>query len=190
MAAVSLLFSIISLSIAAMAKKKKNTWSSGQGRNLLRKDIKEGRIPNDMHWKEVYKHHFRPEFAVGPTPEDAERLFEGRLRTARKHVQSKDTRAEEEYRMFQQDRLLHPAPPFDANGNPRWQGSAAQLSLLDDVKKKKHLSMSKEDLYSSRPEYHSNYPKQYIFKKIDQAVKTEKFLKQMRKKKGHSNDGN
>ena len=125
---------------------------------------------------------------MGPTPEEAERLFEGRLEAARKHVRSKETRAAEEFRLFQKDRELHPAPAFDANGHLRWQGSAAQSSLLEDIKNKKHLSMSKEELFLSRPEYHENYPKQYMYKKIDQLVKTEKFLKQMRKKKQHDSD--
>ena len=97
------------------------------------------------------------------------------MSAARKHVKTKEARTTQEYQMMLHDRQIHPGPLVDANGHPRWQGSQAQLSLLDDIKKKKHLSMTKEQLYLSRPEYHNNYPN--IYKKVDQLIKTEKFLK-------------
>jgi len=165
----------------AAKKKKVEAWSGSEGRNLLRRDVKEGRIPNDMTFETAFA--TRKEFCIGETPEEALRLFEGRLKAAREHVFSKESRAEEEYRLFLEDRRLHPAPPFDSKGLPRWQGSEAQLFLLEDVKDSKHLSMSKEEFYHSRPAYHTNYPQQYITKKVEQAVKTEKFLHQMREKR-------
>jgi len=146
-----------------MAKKKKTkSWSGSEGRNLLQKDVKEGRIPKDMTFETAFP--TRPEFCVGEMPAEAWRLFEGRLKAAREHVDNKDACSDEEYWLFLEDRSLHPAPPFDSKGLPCWQGSAAELFLLEDVKDSKHLSMSKKEFYRSRPAYHTNYPQQYITK--------------------------
>jgi len=168
-----------------MAKKKKG-WRSSKGRRLLYKDVKKKTIPDSMDYKEAFK--LRPEFAVGKDLADAERLFEGRLKAARNTVGERDARAAEEYRMMQEDLLLHPRPVLDRNGFPRWQGSAAQLLLVRDVKEKKHESMSRKEFFMSRPEYYNNYNQRYINRKVDQAAKTRKFLKQYHGKKGYDHD--
>lgn len=63
-----------------MAPKKKNTtWNYSKGQALLRTDVRSGKIPSTMDWQTAYNLHFRPEFEVGETPEEAKRLFEGRL---------------------------------------------------------------------------------------------------------------
>jgi len=171
-----------------MAPKRKldpdvETWSKSEGRRILYRELKKGNIPAELHWKEVFKLH--KEFNVGPNDEEAERLFYGRLRGAQKTINKRDARAADEFRMMQEDRLLHPAPALDVNGYPRWQGSEAQAHLLRDVKKKKHLSRTKEEFYMSRTAYHSVYPRAYIARKVAQAEKTEKFLRQYRELKGH-----
>jgi len=171
-----------------MAPKRKlapdeETWNKSKGRRILYSELKKGNIPATMHWKEVFKLH--EEFNVGPNDKEAERLFYGRLRGAQKTINKRDARAEEEFRMMGEDRLLHPAPALDVNGYPRWQGSEAQAHLLRDVKEKVHLSMTKEEFYMSRPAYHSVYPRAYIARKVAQAEKTTKFLRQYRELKGH-----
>jgi len=67
-------------------------------------------------------------------------------------------------------------------------GSAAQILLLTDVKEKRHKQMTREAFFLSRPEYHQNYNQPYINRKVDQAAKTRKFLKQYRGKKGYDHD--
>jgi len=178
------------LTMAKKATKRKvasqdevETWANSKGRRILYRELKKGKIPPEMPWKEVFKLH--KEFRVGPNDEEAERLFYSRLRGAQKTINKRNNRAAEEFRMMQEDRLLHPAPALDVNGYPRWQGSEAQAHLLVDVKEKKHLSMTKEEFHMSRTAYHSVYPLAYISRKVAQAEKTEKFLRQYRAKKGY-----
>ena len=102
-----------------MAKKKKG-WRSSKGRRLLYKDLKNKKIPDHLDYKAIFQ--LRPEFSVGKTPAEAERLFEARLKTARKTVAERDARADEELQMMLEDRQIHPAPEFDHNGFPQWQG--------------------------------------------------------------------
>jgi len=176
-----------SASASGVPVAKEVDWSKSKGRRLLYRELKKGNIPADMHWKEVFRLH--PQFAVGPSYEEAERLFYSRLSSARKTLGKRDERAAEELSMMQADRLLHPAPAFDVNGFPRWQGSPAQEKLLEDVREKKHETMSSKAFFESRPKY-SGYTQQYISRKVKQAVKTNKFLTQYRKKKGHSTTDN
>lgn len=170
----------------ALAVPAEDVWRNSSGRRMLYSELKSGKIPNNMPYKEVFRMH--PEYAVGESYEEAERLFQSRLSSARWTIAKRDARAADELRMMLDDRLLHPAPAFDANGFRRWQGSAAQAKLLQDVREKKHETMTREAFFQSRPEYTRDYTQQYISRKIEQAVKTNKFLKQYRKKKGHTDN--
>lgn len=164
----------------APRKKKKNTdWDGCKGRALLRQDIREKRIPSDMPWEDVYRHHFRPEFAVGETPEEAHRLFQTRLKTAREYVSKKETRAAEEEAAMLHDRAVCPPPTTTHRGEPRWQGSAAEAALKEDFANGKHLSMTSDELYESRSEY-SEFTKTTIKRHVRQEGDTTKFLEQYR----------
>lgn len=141
-----------------------------------------------MDWTTAYS--MRPEFAVGDTPEDAYRLFEGRLKSTRTIVGGKDQRATDELQLLQQDRAVIPKPPTDYKGLPRWDASRAKELMYHDVMKEhKHTYMSSEEFYLSRPEYYNNYSQAYIIGKIDQMLSTEKFTKQIRKAKRYGGDG-
>jgi hypothetical protein len=140
-------------------KKKKNpvNWLGSQGRAFLLKDIADGTITDGMKWRTVFG--TRPEFEVGDTREEALRLFKGRLAAARKKIAEKKTRADREYSFLQQDLLVQPAPTRTHRGEPRWNDSAAQEFLKDDVKKGKIFTMTRTEFYNSRPEYYQNYTK-------------------------------
>jgi len=167
-------------------KKEETDWGKKTpGRKLLLEDIREGRIPDTMDWETVYV--MRPEFAVGETPEEAKRLFEGRLKGARKIIHGKNTRAATELTLFQQDRAKRPPPATDHNGLPRWEGSEAQKFLLQDLLNKQFEGDAK-GLWQSRPEYHTVYPLAYFRKKRDQEERTQKFLTQYRAKYGYHYD--
>ena len=96
--------------------------------------------------------HMRPEFAVGDTPEEALRLFENRLASAREIIRGKKQRTSTELAMLQEDRLVHPFPATNYRGEPQWEGSAAQKVLKKDVADKKHETMSRTAFYNLRPE--------------------------------------
>ena len=170
-------------------KKKKKTpaWIASNGRKILFSDITSGKISEKMKYEQVF--HMRPEFAVGDTPEEALRLFETRLASAREIICGKKQQAATELAMFQQDRLAHPFPATNYRGEPQWEGSAAQKVLKDDVTNMKHETMSCTAFYNVRPEY-KTFPKTVIDGKVQQEERLLKFMKQMRNKKGYDDDDN
>ena len=172
-------------------KKKKNAaddedddWSKSKGRKLLFEDIQSGRIPEAMHWMTAYQ--LRPEFAVGETPEKAESLFSGRLRSARAIIARKEDRSAEELALLREDRQIRPAPATNHWGEPRWEGSEAQKLLKQDVANKKHVGLLPAAYYASRPQYKAwGFSAASIAGHIYQEEKTVKFLKQYRGRKGY-----
>jgi len=128
-----------------------------------------------MDWEEAFE--YRPEFAVGETPEEAKRLFKGRLYACRKLVKENKGRAATELELLRQDRAALPPSSHNHRGEPRWEGSLAQFFLKQDVKNKHHETMSRNDFYDSCTEY-AAFLKTTISKHIDQEVRYQKFLAQ------------
>jgi len=75
---------------------------------LLRKDIREKRIPANKEWEDVYRDHFCPEFVVGESPEEAHCLFKDRLETACDYVSKKEAHSAEEEAAMLHDRAVCP----------------------------------------------------------------------------------
>lgn len=166
-------------------KKKTQAWIASQGRKILLSDIRTGRISENMKFEQVFL--MRPEFAVGETFEEALRLFESRLASAREIVRGKKQRAATELAMLQEDRLVHPFPATNFRGEPQWEGCAAQKVLKKDVAEKKRETMSRTAFYNLRPEYMA-FSKTVINGKVQQEERLLKFMKQMRKTKGYDDD--
>ena len=160
-----------------MAPKKKKCWRYSKGKGLLLSDLRDGTIPDNEHYKEVFKR--RPEFGEFPlnNPTEALRLFEGRLREARKKVAQKNSRAAQEEAMFRADRLVKPASTTDAFGRPRWNGSAVQKLLKSDITAKKHIGLSTKQFHQTRPEYLA-LPRDFFGQKIQQEERLQKFVAQ------------
>jgi len=156
------------------AKKKKEVcWRDSRGKQMLLQDVRAGRIPDDMDWKDAFVQ--RPEFDVGDTWEEALRLFKGRIKSARKLVNENNSRSTTELALLRQDRAIRPPPAFNHRGEPRWEQSAAQTFLKQDVADKKHETMSRTAFYNSRPAY-KLFQKRTISKHIDQEIRLQKFL--------------
>lgn len=176
--------------MAPKKKPKPHVWRNSNAQRLLHEDIKTGRIPADMHWATAF--NLRPEFAaVGKASAEetkeqcALRLFESRLRTARKFVTAKSTRASEELALLQQEQQMFPFPTTNRlTGEPRWEGSEAQTLLKEDVKNRVHETMTREEFYLSRPEYQQFF-KRTIDGHVPQEVKSIKFLAQYRGRYGY-----
>ena len=166
-------------------KKKTQAWIASQGRKVLFSDIKNGKISDSMTYEQVFQ--MRPEFAVGENPDEALRLFENRLASARGIIRGKKQRAATELALLHEDRLVFPFPATNYRGEPQWNDSAAQKVLKKDVADKKHETLRRNDFYKLRPEYNA-FPKTVIDGKVKQEVKLLKFTKQMRKKKGYDDD--
>ena len=177
-------------------RKKKNSWRSCKGRDLLFRDLRSGAIPDDMHWTDAYQ--LRPEFAVGETPADALRLFEGRLKRARASEKQAKSQSTVQHAAFLSDRYkliqlaaggLQLAPggaiaPATTSGEPRWEGSEAERFLKQDIADKKHVGVLPNDLYKSRPEYQV-FTLAKFRGHIKQEVATIKYINQRREKYGY-----
>jgi len=161
--------------MAPKKKPKEGVWQNSRGQTLLWRDVRDGTIPATMEWETAYL--TRPEFAVGKTPEEAERLFQGRLTAARKRNNEKQNRADEEKLLMEQDRLTCPPPATNHRGEPRWHGSAAEMVLKDDVANGVHLGMAPADYYNLRPEFLPFYAST-IAGHVIQEEKLRKFNKQ------------
>jgi len=159
-----------------------SNWRKSEGRKLLLKDVRAGRIHASMDWVEAFQ--YRPEFNVGVSYAEALRLFKDRLARIRKKVGTQKSRADEELRLLQQDRITHPAPAFNHRGEPRWEGSDVQKLLKQDVKNKVHETKMHTQFYLSRPEYQT-LPKRILVAHIEQEVKLTKFKKQYRSRYGY-----
>jgi hypothetical protein len=59
---------------------------------------------------------------------------------------------------FDNYRRNHQPSLFSHHGYPEWQGSEAQRLLKIDLEAKKQDSMSKMDLWDSKPEFSEHFP--------------------------------
>jgi hypothetical protein len=112
-----------------------------------------------MHWRDVFR--LRQEFAVGPSIEAAERLFYNRYCTMKQSINANNTRASNELALMQQDRTVRPKPLTNHCGEFRWEGSAAQRFLKDDIAAGQHERLTAALFYMSRSEY-QEYPAHFI----------------------------
>ena len=85
----------------------------------------------------------------------------------------------------------HPPSFHSHKGYIHWQYSEAQELLKEDLEAELHKTMSRMDLYGSRSEYHENFPLKAFRDKVNQEIRTAKYLhtlevrgKDTRKKKG------
>lgn len=151
-------------------------WISSEGRRLLFRDIRKGVITKEMSWEDVF--FMREEFAVGDTPDEAYRLFQGRLASAFKIAEERDKRQSSELDMLRQDRQIYPVPKTNQFGERRWDGSAAQTQLKKDVDDGLHLNTNKHAFYSLHPDVYKAFKVDTIWAHVEQEVRLRKFKKQ------------
>ena len=84
--------------------------------------------------------------------------------------------------MLRDDRIAVPPPATDHQGLPRWEGSAAQKCLKQDVAANQHIGIHKIHFFLSREAYQL-YTDDFIRQKVRQEAKLIKFLKQYRERR-------
>jgi hypothetical protein len=160
-------------------KEPKIKWLKCKARELLYKDIYEGRVPSvakdankqsTMPLRDIYLMH--SEYA----DYDYEK-FSGRLSSLRKIVNENNRRAEADQAAFDQYKNNHQASLFSHKGYIQWQGSDAQNSLLQDLEEGVHLVKTKRQLWLSRSEYHDEFPLGAFRDYIYQELRTHKYLR-------------
>jgi hypothetical protein len=81
---------------------------------------------------------------------------------------------------FDNYRQNHQPFLFSHHGYPEGQGSEAQRLLKIDLEAQKQDTMSKMDLWDSRPEFHTQFPLKVFRDKINQEIRTAKYLHTIR----------
>jgi len=156
-----------------MPPKKKKGWVSSEGKKLLERDIRKGVVTTDMSLQEIFDMHREEYEQVGKTPQEAFRLFEGRVKRAFVRGGQDSSRSAVEAAALQQDRLTHPRPAMFA-GAPQWPGSEAERLLKEDVGAGKHVGKTPTQFRLTRPEYQV-YSAAFIGGHIKQEVKLRKW---------------
>ena len=149
---------------------KERPWQSSCAKELLKQDIRDGVIDDDMDAKVVYLQ--RPEYA-----ETEWRLFPGRLKSTRKQVTSNKERAKEDNVIYENTIQRFPANAtgITSQGKLRWDGSDAQRLLKVDIDNGMHKTMEAKAFYNTRSEY-KVFELSDFRDHIHQEIKRRKFL--------------
>jgi len=121
-------------------------WAKSEAKKILKKDILEGIVPEEMGAKEVYVMH--PEYV-----EYALKNFTTNLRNLRKSIKKLQTRAESDHLALLHDLQVCPVDTVTEMGHPIWNRNPAQNLLKEDVSSGVHNYMSPKELWSKRMEY-------------------------------------
>lgn len=161
-------------------KEPKTRWEKSNAKRLLKKDLLDGLIPleaTDEDGKrttdlrtlycsriEFTKYHYSK--------------FSTRLDSLRKTVRNEMNRQSLDEEAFNNYKANHPSLAYKSarGGYIQWQGSESQRLALQDIEAKKHLAMSKKDWYGERPEFYNEFPLEVFRSKIEQELRTAKYL--------------
>jgi hypothetical protein len=109
---------------------------------------------------------------------------------------SKLQRAALDQASFDDFRANHPEKDFNSRGEPRWEGSAAQKQLKEDVSNQFHWDKTPKELFNNpeRQVYRDHfgdeglqYFRNHIYQE-ERLAKFENLTKQERAKTGHTDD--
>ena len=154
-------------------EKKVPGWRGSEGKKLLDRDIRKGAATRGMSMEAIFDMHREVYEQYGKTPEEAFRLFEGRVTRAFASGGRESSRAAVEATALQQDRVTHPRPAMFA-GAPQWAGSEAQRLLKEDVAAGNHEGKTPTEFRSTRPEYQV-YSSTFIGNHVKQEIKLRKW---------------
>ncbi len=158
-------------------KEPKVKWRKSKAKRILYELLMDGTIPLDdtMPFEEFFL--LSQEFASY----DPEK-FKSRLRSLRDKISELDKRAEEDRKAFDVYKKNHEVSLFSHKGYIQWQGSDAQDLLWDDIEAGKLGTMTKKQLWESRPEYREEFPLFAFRKKVEQEIRTSKYVHTVRMK--------
>jgi len=150
-------------------------WRHSFAKEQLVRDLTLGEIPLDaknMGPLEVYNLPHRPYFR-----DYVYNNFRTNLNSLRKLILEKQQHAVSDSEALDRDLKMFPRPQHNHRFEPRWEGSAAQESLIFDVgtaaKEGKRLTV--KDIYDTRDEY-QDFMRRTIQKHIYQEESAIKFL--------------
>jgi hypothetical protein len=164
---------------AGRFKEPKIKWKDSKARRILYKELTGGNIPKDAKdsngrfmvplLKDIYNMH--EEYKLYDPKKFSSRLSS--LRTQYHECMMRDAM---DIEAFDNYRRNHQPSLFSHHGYPEWQGSEAQRLLKIDLEAKKQDTMSKMDLWDSKPEFYEHFPLKVFRDKINQEIRTAKYL--------------
>jgi hypothetical protein len=143
-------------------------WQDSEAKATLKADILSGKVPPDWKPKQVFATH--PELY-----KPYAKYFGSNLGRLRKSLKEQQDRADEDDAAVRHDLGLFPRSQNDVRGFPRWDGSAAQKLLKQDVSAGKHRELKPKELQQTRDEY-KPYPSKVFSDHICQE-KTSRLAK-------------
>jgi hypothetical protein len=127
----------------------RDDWCNCRAKKQLIKDLESGHIPlSQAEMSAEVAHQLRPLYQEVPLIK-FKCNFEA-ICTAIRNEKGKASRDEEG---LARQRQQYPVQPFDQSGKRRWDGSAAQTLLRQDMQQKLHEQTTPKYLHESRPEY-------------------------------------
>ena len=170
-------------------KEPKVAWAKSKARSLLYDDLVAGLVPLESKdetgrkttpsLRDIYDMH--AEFALYHYSK-----FSSRLSSLRSIVKERKSRAEIDQQLFEAFISNHPASANSHKGYIQWQGSEAQKLARQDIAEDRHKTpMGKKGLYNSRAEYYENFPLKVFRDKLNQEIKTAKYLYTLKAKGKH-----
>ena len=156
-------------------------WKNSKAKRLLYDMMMDGTVPlgegeheRKMSTAEVYGLH--PEFKLY----DYEKFY-SRLYTLRCTIKDLNNRARLDQEAFENFVANHAVSMSSHKGYMQWQGSEAQQLLLQDIEEGVVESYAtKKELHESRPEYYENFPLDVFRDKLQQEVRTAKYIETVR----------
>jgi hypothetical protein len=149
-------------------------WRKSEAKKLLRKAIFDGNVSADAtgragELQEIY--HLHPEFADYDFGK-----FAARLARVREEFKNNEDRAAEDLAAFENYISYHEVSLVSRKGYIQWQGCDAQRLLLKDIENNLHTETKPKELWDSRPEYRNEFPLKVFRSKLEQEVRTAKYL--------------
>jgi hypothetical protein len=103
--------------------------------------------------------------------------FEKRLDSLRQNIIENNNRASDDLIAFENYKSNHEFSLFSHKGYAQWQGSTAQELLWDDLEEyRNNPNLTPKGLWSSRQEYMHEWPLHAFRSKIEQEIRTAKYL--------------
>lgn len=164
---------IISTKFENMSTNKEPKWIDSQAKAHLLDLIMRKQVTAEMKPKDVYDRFCKDREEFKPFLDY--KNFSNRLRALRTKVEEKNDGAERDAAALARDREICPRPLMDGFGLPHWPDAEAKALLESDIENEKHIAMSKEGLWSSRPEHMECFPFDVFVKHVHQEAKTRKF---------------
>jgi hypothetical protein len=159
----------------------KTKWKKSKAKQVLYDLLMEGTVPLDledtsMSLEEIY----------GINDELMKYSFEkfaGRLQSLRESIIDSNNRADEDFEAFATYVRNHEVSKQSYKGYLQWQGSTAQELLWDDLPAYMKDDRKPMDLWKSRPEYQNKWHHNVFRSKLEQEIRTYKYLRTMRERK-------